>query len=105
MSVEEVSPDEIESARKLGARNEAEVLRAVARVTQARAASCLGISASTVSRTLEELPRWAQFLAAVGLQLAPIDSMVVDRGQLEALEEIALQYFESKKMQRMLGQR
>lgn len=105
MSVEEVSPEEIESTRKLGARNEAEILRAVARVTQARAAACMALSASTINRTLEDLPRWAQLLAACGLQLAPLDSMVVDRGQLEALEEIALQYFESKKMQRMMGQR
>ncbi|MBY4730765.1 MarR family transcriptional regulator [Cupriavidus pauculus] len=105
MTTETVSADEVESTRKIAARNEGEVLRAVARVTQAHAATCMGVSASTISRTLEDLPRWSQLLASVGLQLAPIDAMVVDRAKLEALEEIALQYFETRKMQRMMGQR
>lgn len=92
---EEVSTEEIESTRKLGARNEAEVLRAVARMTQAHAAACLGVSASTISRTLEDLPRWAQMLAALGLQVAPIGSMVVDSEDLRSLKRMALRYLEA----------
>lgn len=102
-AAEEVSPDEIESARKLGARNEAEVLRAVARMTQAHAATCLGVSASTVSRTLEDLPRWSQMLAALGLQVAPIGSMVVDSEDLRSLKRMALRYLEAD-LQQLPGQ-
>ncbi|MBU9360833.1 MarR family transcriptional regulator, partial [Burkholderia multivorans] len=77
-TVETVSPAEIESTRKLGARNESEILRAVARVTQAHVADCMGVSASTISRALDDLNRWALLLAAAGLQVNPVDSMVVD---------------------------
>lgn len=95
MTAEEVSREEIESTRKLGARNEAEVLRAVARVTQAHAANCMGVSASTISRTLEDLQRWSQLLAAFGLQVAPIGSMVVDSEDLRSLKRMALRYLEA----------
>ncbi|HIE4431950.1 TPA: hypothetical protein ACXM9H_002957 [Burkholderia multivorans] len=66
MSTETVSPEEIESTRMLGARNESEILRAVARVTQARVADCMSVSPSTISRTLEDLNRWSVLLAAAG---------------------------------------
>lgn len=101
MTAEEVSPEVIENTRMLGARNEAEVLRAVARATQAHAAACMSISPSTISRALEDLPRWAHMLAAFGLQLAPIDSMVVDRTELTALEGMALKYLEARHQQRL----
>lgn len=104
MSTETVSAEELESTRKLSARNEAEVLRAVARVTQARAAACMGVSASTISRTLEDLQKWSHLLAVLGLQVAPTDSMVVDRIELNALESMALKYLEARQFQRMAGQ-
>lgn len=40
-------------------------------------------------------------LAAFGLQLAPIDSMVVDRTELTALEGMALKYLEARHQQRL----
>jgi hypothetical protein len=95
MSTDEVSLDDVESTRKLGARNQAEVLRAVARVTQAHAAACLGVSASTISRTLEDLERWATLLAALGLQVAPTGSMVVDSEDLRSLKRMAFRYLEA----------
>ncbi|HGF4015970.1 MarR family transcriptional regulator [Burkholderia cenocepacia] len=100
-TVETVSPEEIESTRMLGARNESEILRAVARVTQARVADCMSVSASTISRTLEELNRWATLLAAAGLQVVPIDSMVVDAHELTALESMAFKYLETRQQQRV----
>ncbi|MGF6633551.1 CII family transcriptional regulator [Paraburkholderia sp. MM6662-R1] len=103
MSTEEVSPDEIENTRMLGARNETEILRAVARTTQARAADCLGVSASTISRTLEDLPRWSHLLAALGLQIAPLDSMVVDQTELTALESMSEKYLQMRRQQRLKG--
>lgn len=98
-TVETVSSDEIENTRKLGARIEGEVLRAIARATQAHAAECLGVSASTVSRMLEDLPRWAVLFAAVGLQPAPIDAIVVEQKELQSLELMALKYLQSKHQQ------
>ena len=59
-TVETVSPEEIESTRMLGARNESEILRAISRVTQAHVADCMSVSPSTISRTLEDLNRWAE---------------------------------------------
>lgn len=95
MTTETVSAEEIESTRKLAARNEAEVLRAVARVTQAHAATCMNVSASTISRTLEDLGRWSQLLSVLGLQVAPIGSMVVDSQDLLSLKRMALRYLEA----------
>jgi hypothetical protein len=103
MTTDTVSLEEIENTRMLGARIEAEILRAVARSTQAHAAACMELSGSTVSRTLEDLPRWAQLLAACGLQVAPVDSMVVDRTELTALESMALKYLETRHLQRLKG--
>jgi predicted DNA-binding protein (UPF0251 family) len=100
-TVETVSPDEIESTRMLGARNRAEILQTVARVTQAHAADCMGVSASTVSRALEDqLDRWSLMLAALGLQVVPMGSMVVDQHELTALEGMALKYLETRRQQR-----
>ncbi|SMG09702.1 CII family transcriptional regulator [Paraburkholderia susongensis] len=102
MSTLEVSSDAVESTRILGARIESEILRAVARVTQAHAAECMGMSASTVSRMLEELPKWARLIAALELQLATADSMVVDHTELAALESMAMKYLETRLQQRIV---
>lgn len=99
-TVETVSPDAIESARVLGARNRAEILRAVSRVTQAHAADCMGVSASTVSRALEDCDRWSLMLAALGMQVVAAGSMVVDPHELTALESMALKYLETRRQQR-----
>lgn len=92
-TAQEVSPDEIESTRMLGARNKSELLRASKRITQAHAATCLGVHPSTISRTLEDLQRWSQLLACLGLQIAPVGSMVVDSEDLRSadLQQIAAQ--------------
>ena len=103
MTVEAVSPGEAESARMLGARNEGEILRNVARVTQARAAAFMGVSPSTVSRMLEDLPKWALLLSALDLQLAPYDSMVVDQTELTALESMSEKYLQMRRQLRLKG--
>ncbi|MBR8434800.1 MarR family transcriptional regulator [Burkholderia cenocepacia] len=100
-TVETVSPEEIESTRMLGARNESEILRAISRVTQAHVADCMSVSPSTISRTLEDLNRWATLLAAAGLQVVPVDSMVVDAHELTALESMAFKYLETRQQQRV----
>lgn len=96
MSSETVSSEEVESARKLGARIESEMLRAIARATQARAAACMGVSASTVSRMLDDLPKWALLMASIGIQAAPIEALVVEKKEIEAAEIFALKYLQLK---------
>lgn len=100
MTTETVSADEAESTRMAAARVEAEVLRAVARVTQARAAACMGVSASTISRRLEDLPHWAEMLATFGLTVVPTDCLVIDQDELTALESFAFKYFEVRQQLR-----
>ncbi|MDR3100775.1 MAG: MarR family transcriptional regulator [Paraburkholderia sp.] len=99
MSTEEVSREEVESARKFGARNETAILQAVARVTQVRAAACMDVSPSTVNRMLDDVQKWGKLLAAVGLQvaptgvqLAPLGSMVISHTELIGLRRMALNY-------------
>lgn len=95
--METVSTDTAESTRKTAESIQSEVLRRLADVTQAHAAACMGVSESTVSRMREELPKFCQLLAATGMKVADADSMVVDRFELEALESIALKYFELRR--------
>lgn len=105
-TVETVSAEEVENTRMLGARNRAEILRTIAVVTQTHAADCMGVSASTVSRTLEDqLDRWSLMLAAFGLQVVPMGSMVVDPHELTALESMALKYLETRRAQRVQDDR
>lgn len=104
MSTESVSAEEMESTRMLGARNKSELVRASRRVTQARAASFLDVHPSTISRDLAALQEHLDLLAAFGLQVVPADSMVVDRHELTALEDMAFKYLESRKFQRLSGQ-
>lgn len=104
MTTETVSPEDMESTRMLGARNKSELVRASKRVTQAHAATCLDVHPSTISRDLSALQEHMDLLAAFGLQVVPADSMVVDRHELTALEDMAFKYLESRKFQRMTGQ-
>ena len=101
-AAETVSADDAESTRMAAARVEAEVLRAVARVTQARAAACMGVSASTISRRLEDLPDWAKMLATFGLQVVPVDCLVIDQAELSALESMAFKYLETRQQERRI---
>lgn len=84
-----------ESTRKTGARIQATILQRLAAVTQERAAVCMGVSASTVSRAItEDLERICQILAAVGLQVSATDSMVVEPEEMRALKRMALKYLQ-----------
>lgn len=91
-NAETVSSDLVEKTRMEGARIEGEILRRLADVTQARAAESMGVSPSTVSRAVEDIGRVAQLLAAIGMQVAEGDSMVVDRNELHALESMTCKY-------------
>ncbi|MGO3890104.1 MAG: CII family transcriptional regulator [Paenalcaligenes sp.] len=94
--METVSPERVESTRKNGARIQSVVLRRLAVVTQDRAAAFMEVSPSTVSRTKEDLDKVCHLLAALGLQIAPIDSVVMSQDDIRALERMAYKYLQSK---------
>ena len=96
MSTETVSPDPSEITRTTAARVESEVLRRVSEVKQAHVAECMGVHPSTVSRMLEDLGKWSQLLAALGLQVASSDSMLFDPDEIFAVESMAAKYLQSK---------
>lgn len=97
MSAETVSAERVESTRKSAARIQAVILQRLAGVTQERAAACMGVSASTVSRAItDDLERICQIVAAVGLQTAPADSMVMSKDEIRALERMACKYLQAR---------
>jgi len=96
MSTQPVSPTKLENTRKIGARIHGEVLRRLAEVTQEHAADFMGTSASTVSRAKGDLEQVCHLLAAIGLQIAPVDSVVVSRDDMHALERMAYKYLQTR---------
>lgn len=94
--MEEVSANRAENTRKIGARIQSEILQRLAEVTQTRAADCMGVSASTISRAKEDLDTVCQLIAALGFQLAPVDAVVVSQADLQALKRMAFKYLQSE---------
>lgn len=94
--MEEVSGTRPENTRKIGARIQSEILQRLAEVTQTRAADCMGVSASTISRAKEDLDTVCQMVAALGFQLAPVDAVVVSQADLQALKRMAFKYLQSE---------
>lgn len=95
--METVSDADVESTRKTAACLQAVVLQRLADVTQERAAACMGVSASTVSRAItDDLERICQIVAALGLQLTTTDCVVVDPADMRAMERLAFKYLQAK---------
>ncbi|PUA17294.1 CII family transcriptional regulator [Glaciimonas sp. PCH181] len=90
-----VSPELIENTRKDGATIEALILQRLASVTQVRAAACMGVSGSTVSRMTDEIASVSKLLAALGMRVAPIGSMMVTKEELRSFKVIAHKYLEA----------
>lgn len=96
MNTESVSASKQESTRKIGARIHGEVLRRLAEFTQQRAADCMGVHASTVSHAKDDLEKVCHLLAALDMQLAPSDAVVVSRDDLQALKRMAFKYLQAE---------
>jgi predicted DNA-binding protein (UPF0251 family) len=94
--MEAVSADAVENTRRKAASLQGTILRRLAEVTQERAADCMGVSSSTVSRTKEDLEKLCQLLAAIGFQLAPTDAVVVSQADMRALERMAYKYLQAR---------
>ncbi len=97
MSTETVSVERVESTRKTAARIQSVIMQRLAGVTQERAAACMGVSASTVSRAVtDDLERICGVLAAIGFQVTPADSMVMSKDEIRALERMACKYLQAR---------
>ncbi|PND34551.1 transcriptional regulator [Achromobacter pulmonis] len=97
MSTPAVSPEQVESTRKIAERLRSEVGSAIAMFTQARAADFMGTSASTVNRIVaDDLDKVCHLMAAIGLQFAPVDAMVYSKARIEALELFTYEYLRTK---------
>ncbi|WDZ97956.1 CII family transcriptional regulator [Herbaspirillum sp. WKF16] len=94
-AAEKASPDPVEMTRKGGARILAEVLQRLAYVGQENAAHCMGVDPSTVSRAKQSLEQSCQLLAAIGLQVAASDSVVISQKELSGLKYLAARYLEA----------
>ena len=95
MTAETVSSDPVEITRKTGARIQAEILQRLAYVGQEHAAACMGVDPSTVSRAKGTLDHVCQLLAAIGLQVAASDSVVISQKELSGLKYLAARYLEA----------
>lgn len=102
-AAETVSQDESAMTRNIGARNESELLRAVARTTQTRAAARMGVHPSTINRRIDALKEACMTLASFGLQLTPVSSMTFDRMEQIVLERFAIKYLEAQHHERVVG--
>ncbi|RIQ79053.1 MarR family transcriptional regulator, partial [Bordetella avium] len=77
MSTQAVSAADVEMTRKIGARLFSEFLQQLAMVKQEHAADCMGVDPSTVSRIKSDAEKLCHLMAAMGIQFAPADAMVV----------------------------
>lgn len=100
---ETVSQDECAMTRNIGARNESELLRAIARTTQVRAAARMGVNPSTINRRIDALKEACLTLASFGIQLTPVSSMTFDRMEQIVLERFAIKYLEAQHNERLIG--
>lgn len=100
-----VSAEQIENTRKIGESLQSEILRRIADVTQVRAAASMGVSGSTVSRMCEDLGKFAHLLAAIGLKVADVNSIVVDQSEMEALESMAFKYLDRQRREKQARRR
>lgn len=78
-----VSAETQEMTRKTAALIQADILRRLAEFTQARAATCMGVHASTVSRMVaSDLDALTLLLAVLDLKVVPTDSIVCSQEEL-----------------------
>lgn len=71
-------------------------MRRLAEFTQERAADCMGVSPSTVSRMREKISEVAMLMAAIGCQTTGADCMVVSQAELTALKLLGYKYLQTQ---------
>lgn len=104
---DQVLQDSKENARKASAELQGEIVRRLAEVTQTRAAVCMGVHGSTVSRMVaEDLEKFTLLLAALDLKVVAQDCIVTTQEELHFLKVGAYKYLKADiERDRMLSQR
>ncbi len=86
MSTPALSAEPTARAREI----ESLVLQRLVSVGQKNIADAIGVNESTVSRWKEgDIERWSKVLAILGLQVVPVDAVVVNPNYLRSLETLA----------------
>ena len=97
MTTETVSQELHAKTRRDCARIKQDILQRLSTVKQTRAAERMGVHGSTVSRMVtDDLDQFCSLLAAIGMQVASCDSMVVSKADWQALERLAFNYLRLK---------
>lgn len=97
MTTETVSQEQREMARKDAEEYQSRILQRLSQVKQTYAAECMGVSSSTVSRMVtDDLFRFCELLAALNLQVAPDDGVIITQTELDAFETMAYRYLETR---------
>ena len=91
-----LSNDAQESTRKKAERIQSTILRQLASTKQSVAAERMGVNESTVSRQKEDLDRFCQLLAAIDLEVSPVDAVVMEQAEIAALEGLAFKYLKAR---------
>jgi predicted DNA-binding protein (UPF0251 family) len=94
-SATEVSAEALEHTRMIAAQIQSVILQRLAEVTQTRAAEIMGVHASTVSRMHNDISDVAKLLAAIGLKVAPADSIVTDQEELRFFKRMTVKYLDA----------
>ena len=96
MSADTVSPEVLESTRTNAAQLQAVIMQRLAEVTRARAATCMGVSGSTVSRmATDDLEQMALLLAALDLKVVSADSIVCTQEELRFYKVGAFKFLQA----------
>lgn len=99
--MQSVSLDPVEKTRKTAAQIQSAIMQRLSSVTQTHAASCMGTSPSTLSRFVsDDLEKFTLLLAAMGIKVADVDAILIDRD-----EDFALRLFAQRHLSSQLEQR
>lgn len=96
MSTDKSSPEATESTRTIAAQIQAVIMQRLAEVTRARAAACMGVHGSTVSRmATDDLEQMALLLAALDLKVVSVDSIVCTQEELRFYKVGAFKFLQA----------
>lgn len=88
----ELSDTLAETARK----NERAILHAIARVTARHVCEASGLSESQLSRMKDErLEQYCTALAAMGLKVVPVDSVLVSKAEKKFMAEKMIEHYQA----------
>lgn len=96
MNTQTVSAERIAITRKNAATIQSVILRRLSQVTQERAAAFMGVSASTISRSKDDLEKVCLLLSALGMQVAPRSAVVYTSQERKAYQIMAFKWLQAQ---------